>query len=215
MTPMMVPATLPLILLYHTIARSQLSPARSQTGTTALLTGYPGVWAAADTPVHGYSLLTAAGSLAAALPALFLVTDGIYQFTPLRQICHARCSSPLFFLLHNWRQETAGALHLGAVHGLDYQSAARDGQAASRLGLRGRTCGTLVPGGVPGTGVWCRHDLAVDRGAIPALAHVDAAVLGQARWPVAPCGARRAGRAGTPRSRIGAADPAAGGAGPG
>jgi hypothetical protein len=31
------------------------------------------------------------------------------------------------------------------------------------------TSGTLVPGGVSGTGVWCRHDLAVDRGAIPPL----------------------------------------------
>jgi Predicted metal-binding integral membrane protein (DUF2182) len=89
------------------------------------------------TPVHGYSLLTATGALAAVLPALFVVAGGVCQFTPLKRIWHARCSSPLFFLLHNWRQETAGALHLGAVHGLDYQSAARDGQAASTAGPQG------------------------------------------------------------------------------
>ena len=120
MTAMMVPATLPLILLHRTIARSQRRPARSRTGMAALLTGYLGVWAAAGTPVYGYSLLArAAGSLAAVLPALLLVAGGAYQFTPLKRICHACCSSPLFFLLRNWRQGTAGALRLGVVHGLD------------------------------------------------------------------------------------------------
>ncbi len=84
-----------------------------------LLAGYLAVWAAAGTPVYAYSRLTATGSLAAVLPALLLVVGGIYQFTPLKRICHARCSSPLFFLLHNWRQGPAGALRLGVVHGRD------------------------------------------------------------------------------------------------
>ncbi len=119
MTAMMVPATLPLILLYRTIARRQPGPARSRIGMVVLLAGYLGVWAAAGTPAYAYSLLTAAGSLAAVLPALLLVAGGIYQFTPLKRICHARCSSPLFFLLQNWRQGAAGALRLGVVHGRD------------------------------------------------------------------------------------------------
>jgi predicted metal-binding membrane protein len=120
MTAMMVPATLPLILLYRTIARNRLSPAQSRIAMIALLTGYLGVWAAAGMPVYGYSLLAAAaGSFAAVLPASLLVAGGIYQFTPLKRICHTRCSSPLFFLLHNWRQGTTGALRLGVVHGLD------------------------------------------------------------------------------------------------
>jgi predicted metal-binding membrane protein len=120
MTAMMVPATLPLILLYRSIARRQLSPARSRIAMTALLAGYLGVWAAAGTPVYAYSLLAAAaGSLAGLPPALLLVAGGSYQFTPLKRICHARCASPLFFLLHNWRQGPAGALRLGVVHGRD------------------------------------------------------------------------------------------------
>ena len=120
MTAMMVPATLPLVLLYRTLARRQLGPAHSRTGMTALLAGYLGVWAAAGTPVYAYSLLArAAGSLAAVSPALLLVSGGIYQFTPLKRICHARCSSPLFFLLQNRRQGTTGALRLGLIHGRD------------------------------------------------------------------------------------------------
>jgi predicted metal-binding membrane protein len=120
MMAMMVPATLPLILLYRTIARNRLSPAQSRVGMVVLLTGYLVVWAAAGLPVYAYSLLAeAAGSLATVLPASLLVVGGAYQFTPLKRICHARCSGPLFFLMQNWRPGAAGALRLGVVHGLD------------------------------------------------------------------------------------------------
>jgi predicted metal-binding membrane protein len=120
MMAMMVPATLPLILLYRTIARNRLSPAQSRVGMVVLLTAYLLVWAAAGIPVYAYSLYAeSAGSLATVLPASLLVVGGVYQFTPLKHICHARCSSPLFFLLQNWRPGATGALRLGVVHGLD------------------------------------------------------------------------------------------------
>jgi predicted metal-binding membrane protein len=120
MVAMMVPATLPLILLYRTIARSRLSAARAQIGMMVLLAGYVAVWAAAGVPVYTYALFTeGAGSLATVLPALLLVVGGIYQFTPLKRICHARCSSPLFFLMQNWRSGAPGALRLGVLHGVD------------------------------------------------------------------------------------------------
>jgi predicted metal-binding membrane protein len=120
MMAMMVPATLPLILLYRTIARKRLSPVQAQLGMTVLLTGYITVWAAVGLPVYAYSLFVeTAGSLAIVLPASLLVVGGIYQFTPLKRICHARCSSPLFFVLQNWRPGARGALRLGVVHGLD------------------------------------------------------------------------------------------------
>ena len=120
MMAMMVPATLPLILLYRTIASNRLSPAQSRSGMVVLLTGYLVVWAAAGIPVYAYALFSeAAGSLATVLPALLLVVGGLYQFTPLKGACHARCSSPLFFLLQNWRPGATGALRLGVMHGLD------------------------------------------------------------------------------------------------
>ena len=120
MVAMMVPATLPLILLYLTIARKRLGSARARIGTAVLLVGYIIVWTIAGLPVYAYnSFVGAAGSLAAALPALLLIVGGIYQFTPLKRICHARCSSPLFFLMHNWRPGATGALRLGVIHGVD------------------------------------------------------------------------------------------------
>lgn len=88
-----------------------------------LLTGYLGVWAAAGMPVYAYSLFAeAAGSLATVLPASLLVVGGVYQFTPLKRACHARCSSPLFFLMQNWRPGTSGALRLGMLHSADCPS---------------------------------------------------------------------------------------------
>jgi predicted metal-binding membrane protein len=120
MVAMMVPATLPLILLYRTIARNRLSLVRARVGMLTLLVGYIAVWTAAGLPVYAYSLFAdGASSLAAVLPALLLVVGGIYQFTPLKRICHARCSSPLFFLMQNWRAGARGALRLGVIHGLD------------------------------------------------------------------------------------------------
>jgi predicted metal-binding membrane protein len=120
MVAMMVPATLPLMLLYRTIARNRLSLVQARVGMVTLLVGYIAVWAAAGLPVYAYnSLAVVAGSLVAVLPALLLIVGGVYQFTPLKRICHARCSSPLFFLMDNWRPGSTGALRLGMVHGVD------------------------------------------------------------------------------------------------
>jgi predicted metal-binding membrane protein len=120
MVAMMVPATLPLILLYHILSRNRLRLVRARVGMVTLLVGYIAVWATAGLPVYAYALFAeGAGSLATVLPALLLVVGGTYQFTPLKRICHARCSSPLFFLMQNWRPGANGALRLGMRHGVD------------------------------------------------------------------------------------------------
>src|SRR5215207_7142798 len=104
MVAMMIPATLPLILLYRHLARKRLGPARARLGTVILLVSYVSVWAIAGLPVLAYNALSSiAGSLATVLPALLLIVGGVYQFTPLKCICHTRCSSPLFFLMQNDR----------------------------------------------------------------------------------------------------------------
>jgi predicted metal-binding membrane protein len=120
MVAMMVPATLPLILLYRTVARKRLGLVRARVGMAALLVGYVVVWAAAGLPVYAYAFAAAyVGRFAAVLPAVLLVIGGAYQFTPLKLRCHARCSNPLFFLMQRWKPGTAGALRLGVLHGVD------------------------------------------------------------------------------------------------
>jgi predicted metal-binding membrane protein len=120
MVAMMIPATLPLILLYRVFARNRLSPGQARVCTAALLAGYVAVWVVAGLPIYAYALATeAVGRFAAVLPAVLLVIGGVYQFTSLKRSCHTRCSSPLFFLMQKWKPGTAGALRLGALHGLD------------------------------------------------------------------------------------------------
>jgi predicted metal-binding membrane protein len=121
MIAMMIPATLPLILLYGVVARQRQGPVLARIGTAALLTGYIGVWTVAGLPVYAYNNLAAAdtGPAIAVLPALLLIGGGAYQFTALKSSCHTRCSSPLFFLMQKWRPGTPGALRLGVLHGID------------------------------------------------------------------------------------------------
>ena len=118
MVAMMLPATLPLILLYRVVARQRLGLVQRRVGMTALLVGYVAVWALAGLPVYIYALTAESiGPGAAVLPALLLIIGGVYQFTSLKRSCHARCSSPLFFS-SEWKPGTGGALRLGVLHGL-------------------------------------------------------------------------------------------------
>ena len=120
MVAMMIPATLPLILLYRTVTRQRLSPIQARIGTMALLIGYIAVWAVAGLPTYVYALTAETmGRYAAMLPAGLLVIGGVYQFTSLNGSCQTRCSNPLFFIMHKWKPGMAGALRLGVLHGID------------------------------------------------------------------------------------------------
>jgi predicted metal-binding membrane protein len=120
MIAIMILATLPLILLYRVFTRNRLRSEQARGCTAALLAGYVAVWAIAGLPVYVYALAAeAVGRFAAVLPAVLLVIGGMYQFTSLKRGCHTRCSNPLFFLMRKWKPGTAGALRLGALHGID------------------------------------------------------------------------------------------------
>ena len=46
-----------------------------------------------------------------------LLVAAVYELTPLKDVCLAKCRSPLGFLLGAWRDGRAGALQMGARHG--------------------------------------------------------------------------------------------------
>jgi predicted metal-binding membrane protein len=120
MVAMMIPATLPLILLYRVVTRQRFGSVQMRVGTAALVIGYVAVWVVAGLPVYVYALTAESiGRLAAVLPAILLVIGGVYQFTSLKRSCHTRCSSPLFFLMQKWKPGIGGALRLGVLHGVD------------------------------------------------------------------------------------------------
>ena len=47
-----------------------------------------------------------------------IVAAGIYQLTPVKDVCLRHCRTPLHFILHGWHEGRLGALRMGTEHGL-------------------------------------------------------------------------------------------------
>jgi predicted metal-binding membrane protein len=122
---MMLPTTLPLVLLFATVTRR-----RNNRGVllVSLLFGYLIAWLlfgasayVVDLGIHrvvdSSAWLHANTWLLLALP---LLAAGVYQFTPLKYMCLDKCRSPLSFITESWhgRRAALEALQLGWRHGL-------------------------------------------------------------------------------------------------
>src|SRR6266536_1118477 len=124
MAAMMLPSALPMIVLYRTAARNQAARGNPHLAVWVLVAGYLLVWAAFGAPVYLASHVVEAAlasdmALARWAPdgvAAVLLAAGLYQFTPLKQVCLRACQSPLGFLMRHWRTGRLGALRLGIEH---------------------------------------------------------------------------------------------------
>jgi predicted metal-binding membrane protein len=129
MIAMMTPSAAPTILLYsrvhrHALAQGQVQDELAPTG--AFAAGYLLVWlgfAAAAATLHwalqhaGLVSATMMGSRSSLLSGAILIAVGLYQLSPLKNICLAHCRTPTAFLSRHWRPHAVGALRLGAMHG--------------------------------------------------------------------------------------------------
>ena len=126
MVGMMFPASAPMILAF---ARTQ-APKRHQglayTPTWLFIAPYLAVWTAFG--AIGYGVAAGVDGLVDDsmwamdnLPRFaggLLVVAGIYQLSPLKRVCLARCRSPLSFMLRYWRDGRWGAVTMGLRHGM-------------------------------------------------------------------------------------------------
>ena len=129
MVAMMTPSVAPTILLYARVHRSALArrPVRDEFAPTgAFALGYLFVWfgfAAGATALHwalerlGLVSTMMMGSRSRWLSGAVLIAAGIYQLSPLKNLCLAHCRAPASFLSRYWRPHALGALRLGARHG--------------------------------------------------------------------------------------------------
>lgn len=120
MAAMMLPAVSPTVALYARMARSRWR------GAPLLFTaGYLLVWGATGLLAFGAfelgrSVLGAQLSWDSGgrwVAGGILVLAAAYELTPLKNVCLAKCRSPLGFLLGSWRDGRAGAVEMGARHG--------------------------------------------------------------------------------------------------
>jgi len=126
MVAMMFPAAAPMIMTFHRIQSGRRERGEGFVPTWLFVGGYLLVWSLAG--VVAYLGAVAAEAIAArwqlSAPAaariagVLLVAAGLYQLTPLKNVCLSKCRSPLGFILTSWRNGAGGALRMGLVHGI-------------------------------------------------------------------------------------------------
>lgn len=120
MAAMMFPASAPMVLMYGRMRRND--PV-----SVALFTGsYFGLWVAFG--AFAYLLGAGVEGLAsrsdwvsmnwARAGGALIVLAGVYQLTPLKDVCLRHCRTPLSFVMSHWRDGRTGAVSMGMRHGL-------------------------------------------------------------------------------------------------
>jgi len=125
MVAMMLPSAAPLVLLFAAVNRKRREEGGLAVSTGVFVLGYLGAWGAfsvgaalAQWGLHTAALLSPFMATTSPIVAgALLIAAGVYQLTPLKAACLAKCRSPLGFLLTEWREGAAGALRMGLRHG--------------------------------------------------------------------------------------------------
>jgi predicted metal-binding membrane protein len=127
MAAMMLPSVSPMVLAFARVTKE-----RSRRGQAAFVptwifvAGYLAAWTAYGLLAYGaFRLVDAlvrdvlswdrAGPYVAGAA---IGVAGLYQLTPVKDVCLRHCRTPLHFLLHGWHEGRAGALRMGVEHGL-------------------------------------------------------------------------------------------------
>jgi predicted metal-binding membrane protein len=126
MAAMMLPSVAPMVLTYSRIVRHRAATGgRPLAATWIFVAGYLLVWTVYGLAAYGlYRLVDAvdggvldwdrAGPWVAGAA---LAGAGLYQLTPLKEVCLKHCRTPLHFVLDGFREGRAGALRMGVEHG--------------------------------------------------------------------------------------------------
>ncbi len=125
MVAMMLPTALPMILTFHKVQAANRRPRDAFVSTCVFVAAYLVVWAfsglaayvgmqAAEAAIVRSALPRAA---AAQLGGAIIVVAGIYQLTPLKDVCLSKCREPIDFIVTAWRNGATSALDLGLLHG--------------------------------------------------------------------------------------------------
>ena len=126
MAAMMFPAAAPMVLAFASTQARKRQSGRAAVPTSLFVAAYLAVWASfgllaylvavgAEALLGGSMwVMENGGRVAGALVLL----AGIYQLSPVKDACLARCRSPLSFMLGYWRDGARGAVRMGLRHGV-------------------------------------------------------------------------------------------------
>ncbi len=125
MIAMMLPSATPMVLLFAMVNRKQKEKGNAYVPTALFASAYLVVWAwfsvvavALQWGLEAMGLLSPMlVSASAFLGGGLLMAAGIYQLTPLKQVCLKHCRAPLQFVMSHWRGGRRGAFRMGVEHG--------------------------------------------------------------------------------------------------
>ena len=125
MVAMMFPTAAPMILTFARVSAGQRERGQAFVPTWVFVSAYLLVWTLFGAVAYGLAVGTQ--SLAGAAPWLgehagriggvLLILAGLYQLSPLKRACLARCRTPLAWVLHAWHDGYGGAFRMGVEHG--------------------------------------------------------------------------------------------------
>jgi predicted metal-binding membrane protein len=127
MVGMMAPSAAPMILMYARVGRQAAAEGNPFAPTGWFAGGYFLTWigfslvaTVAQWALERTALLDAEmASASSVLGGAILIAAGVYQWTPLKDVCLTQCQTPLLFLMRHggFRQDASGCLLLGLRHG--------------------------------------------------------------------------------------------------
>ena len=125
MVAMMFPTAAPMILTFHRVQAGRRRRGEAFVATWVFVAAYLLVWSLSGVVAYGGALAAETAAARASLsPASVarigggaLVAAGLYQLTPLKDLCLSKCRTPLGFIMTSWRDGAAGALRMGLLHG--------------------------------------------------------------------------------------------------
>ena len=125
MVAMMFPAVAPVVSLFATLSNKRRAAGQPAAPTWLFLAGYLAVWALFGIGAYLLALvIPSLGMMAVGLridnpvaAGVVLIVAGLYQLSPLKQVCLRHCRSPLSVILHGWRDGLGGAFRMGLGHG--------------------------------------------------------------------------------------------------
>jgi len=126
MIAMMTPTIGPMVMMFTTVNKSKKQKQQPYAHTSIFLLGYLFAWGLFSVvvsliqwPLHEAGLLNPMmDSRSYLLSGGILILAGLYQFTPLKDVCLKQCRTPLGFIMTAWKEGHIGALRMGFHHGI-------------------------------------------------------------------------------------------------
>lgn len=125
MIAMMFPAAGPMVQMFARISAGKRVQGEAFVPVWVFVAGYLVIWSlfgvlayiAASAIDHWADRSMWLMSNGPRFGGLVLILAGLYQLTPLKRACLAKCRSPISFILTSWHDGYRGAFRMGSEHG--------------------------------------------------------------------------------------------------